>query len=297
MSAGVTVSAIIPAYNAAAFVGAAIDSALAQTHPACEIIVVDDGSSDDTSAIVARYAAPVRLIRQANAGPGAARNRAAREARGDWLAMLDADDTWLPHKLERQLPFGEPAAVGLVFARDPWDERFRIRIPPRVTFEYLWQRNFVKNSGAMVRRTTFEALGGFDERRELIGVEDYNLWLRIAAAGWAVVNCPEDLFVYTPGPNALTRDAARFVRAELANLEAIGRALRLDPARLRVKAAAIRDSYGRALFWERDLRGARRVFEDALRHEPSARVLGWYAATFLPRQLLDVPRRLAGRAP
>lgn len=96
------VSAVIPAYNAAGCVGRAIRSVLAQTRPVIEILVIDDGSCDDTSSVAERFGPPVRVIRQANAGPSAARNRGAWAARGEWLAFLDADDTWLPPKLERQ---------------------------------------------------------------------------------------------------------------------------------------------------------------------------------------------------
>src|SRR5262245_39908172 len=97
------VSVVIPSYNSAAYLPAAIDSVLAQTARDLEVIVVDDGSTDDTPDVVARYGPPVRGIRQANAGVAAARNRGIAEARGRYIAFLDADDTWEPVKLERQL--------------------------------------------------------------------------------------------------------------------------------------------------------------------------------------------------
>ena len=98
------VSVVITTYNYERFVAAAIESVLRQTVRPDEIVVVDDGSTDATAAVVARYAARgVRYIRQANAGPGAARNRGIRETRGDLIAFLDADDRWLPDKLARQL--------------------------------------------------------------------------------------------------------------------------------------------------------------------------------------------------
>ena len=97
------VSAVIPCYNAAPFLRETIDSVLNQTHPALEVIVVDDGSTDDSAAIAESYGPPVRVIRQENQGQSAARNRGMDEAQGEWVALLDADDCWLPHKLERQL--------------------------------------------------------------------------------------------------------------------------------------------------------------------------------------------------
>src|SRR5690349_17735421 len=97
-----TYSVIIPAFNAAATVGRAIDSAVSQTLPPVEVIVVDDGSRDDTFSAASKFGGNVKVIRQTNAGPGAARNRAVSESTGEWLAFLDADDSWLPHKMERQ---------------------------------------------------------------------------------------------------------------------------------------------------------------------------------------------------
>jgi glycosyltransferase involved in cell wall biosynthesis len=94
----ITITAIIPAYNEAERIGAAIESVLAQTYPAAEILVIDDGSSDDTAAIAALYG--VRVVTQRNAGISAARNRAFAGATGDWIALLDADDLWLPERLE-----------------------------------------------------------------------------------------------------------------------------------------------------------------------------------------------------
>lgn len=92
-------SVVIPAWQAEATLARAIDSVLAQTWPAEEILVVDDGSTDGTSRIAEAYGSPVRLLRQANAGVSAARNLGAREARGDWLAFLDADDWYFPERL------------------------------------------------------------------------------------------------------------------------------------------------------------------------------------------------------
>src|ERR1700678_803249 len=98
-----TISVIIPTYNRADLIGQALESALAQTHPADEIIVVDDGSTDDTERVVAQYAGQVRYMRQVNAGPSAARNRGIQAASGDFIALLDSDDLWVKDRLERQL--------------------------------------------------------------------------------------------------------------------------------------------------------------------------------------------------
>jgi glycosyltransferase involved in cell wall biosynthesis len=98
-----TYSVVIPAFNAEATIVDALQSVLAQTIPAAQIIVVDDGSTDRTAELVARQPGPIRLIRQANAGPGAASNRGLLASDSEYIAMLDADDLWLPDKAERQL--------------------------------------------------------------------------------------------------------------------------------------------------------------------------------------------------
>jgi glycosyltransferase involved in cell wall biosynthesis len=102
-----TVSVVIPCYNGSRFLRETLASVLRQTAPASEILVVDDGSTDDSADVAESFGPPVRVIRQANGGESTARNRGIDEARGDWIAFLDADDVWEPHKLERQL-----AAVG-----------------------------------------------------------------------------------------------------------------------------------------------------------------------------------------
>src|SRR6266550_4530573 len=97
------ISVVVPTYNGATLVADAVRSILSQTVPPREILVVDDGSTDDTPEVCAKFPAPVRYIRQPNGGVSAARNRGIAEARGDWIALADADDVWLPTKLEVQL--------------------------------------------------------------------------------------------------------------------------------------------------------------------------------------------------
>ncbi|MEZ5567990.1 MAG: glycosyltransferase family A protein [Halioglobus sp.] len=96
------ISVVIPLYNGASHIGEALDSVFAQAWPDLEVIVVDDGSTDDSAAVVQAYPAPVTLLRQANSGSGAARNRGVAAATGELLAFLDADDLWAPDKLQRQ---------------------------------------------------------------------------------------------------------------------------------------------------------------------------------------------------
>ena len=291
------ISVLIPAYNAARTVGATIESVLNQTLPAHEIIVVDDGSADDTPAVAARFGAPVRLIRQANSGPAAARNHAARLASCEWLALLDSDDRWLPNKLERQAVYLTDEKISVVHCRA---ENHRAEVPTgSLNFERLWQRNCLVTSSVLLRREAFLQAGGFDEDRALIGVEDYNLWLRLAANGRAFAYCPETLVCYTPAPGNLSGQTERFAAAELANVDALSRCLALAPELLRQKRLAIHAQYGRDLLYYRQQKAARKMLAVPLRERPTLMHFGWWLATFAPSALLDWrrKRRLSAELP
>ncbi len=106
-----SVSVVIPCYNAARFLRETLDSVLNQTHAPLEVLVIDDGSTDESAAIAQSYGPPIRVICQPNQGESVARNRGIEEARGEWIAYLDADDLWLPEKLERQLAAAQPGVA------------------------------------------------------------------------------------------------------------------------------------------------------------------------------------------
>ena len=283
-----TVSVVIPVYNGAATVSRAIESALSQTEPPVEVIVVDDGSQDDTAAIASRF--PVKFIRQANAGPAAARNHGAQISKGQWLAFLDADDAWSPHKTERQLQLTDDASIGVIHCHVRTEYRYG-NPPPVVSFEQLWWRNCIAMSSALVRRLAFEECSGFDRDPAIISVEDYNLWLRMTARGWRIVTVPELLCEYTPAGRSLTRQIARIAEAELVNVKKIEYDLHISPAQAAKKRIRILEEYGRELLNDRDLRTARIYLGKALRLEPSITNLIWWLATFSPPRLLDLIRK------
>jgi glycosyltransferase involved in cell wall biosynthesis len=153
-----TVSVVVPCYNAAAFLEESLGSALAQTYPPLEVIVVDDGSTDDSATVAAALGPRVRVIRQDNRGESAARNRAIDEARGEWVAFLDADDVWRPTKLERQVAMVSEGivAVHTNYFRFGSDDRVMdaSTVSPEVRYslEYIasWTPIFI--SSLMVRQ-------------------------------------------------------------------------------------------------------------------------------------------------
>lgn len=285
----VTISVVIPAYNAASTIAAAIESALAQTRPPDEIIVVDDGSKDDTASVVERFGTAVRLVRQANAGCGQARNTGVREARGSWLAFLDADDTWLPTKLERQVPeTANPRVAVVVCRKQNYEGRLLDR---RLTFDDLWTRNDALVSSSLVRRSAFEQAGGFWKER---ACEDYHLWLRLTADGWEMANVPEDLIVYAPTVHSLSRQIESFSAAELACIRDVAARTRMPAARLKQRLAQCYLVHARGAVHIRNASIARRFALASLRHRVSGAQLWNVAVAFAPWPLLDLRRRAIG---
>lgn len=187
---GRLVSTVIPAFNAASFIARAVDSVLAQTYPNIEIIVVNDGSTDDTGALLSAYGHRIRVIEQENAGLSAARNAGIRATRGDLVAFLDADDWWLPSKLERQVALLD-ANPRLGFCStcarvvDGAGNDVNLWGCPNVDGDLLhtiFARNAAvpgSGSGVVVRRALLDRVGLFDV--ELRSLEDIDMWLRLAA--------------------------------------------------------------------------------------------------------------------
>jgi len=282
-----TVSAIIPAYNAVRTVGGAIESCLSQTYPPIEILVIDDGSLDGTAEVAAGFGTCVRVERKPNGGPASARNHAARLACGDWLGFLDADDRWLPSKLEKQLTLASSDNVVVIQTLTGGSTQ---QIPPEVTFPGLWETNLVCTSSALIRRSTFERLGGFNEDPELISSEDYHLWLRVAAAGGRIVTYPEFLIEWTRG-GRLSSNLEAFGRAQLRNVSLISRELDLPPETIRRKCSQIYDEIGRDALHQREMSLARSKLAKAFRNQPSPRRAFLVLLSLLPISVLNLRRR------
>lgn len=181
------VSVIIPAYNAARFLPQAIESVLEQTYKNIQVIVVDDGSTDDTERVVRKY--PVRYIKiKRSGGPATPRNIGIKNANGKLIAFLDSDDVWLPGKLKEQIDFMNKGKLDFVSSNaqviDGKGKTIRdsylgeAKVPSGHVFGPLYQNNFIITSSVLAKKTCLEEAGPFDKGLE--GAEDYDLWLRLA---------------------------------------------------------------------------------------------------------------------
>lgn len=226
------VDVVIPAYNAAAFIEEALNSVVAQGDCVAQIIVVDDGSSDNTAEIVEAFGhrhpgLVLKCLRQRNAGPSAARNRGLAQVRAEFVAMLDADDIWAPDKLRRQLEkFDQPqferlgvvyCGYGLISHSGQRLENSGFRLDPTVcgdVSERLLEANLIAGSASavLVRRACLEHVGTFDET--LVCAEDWDLWLRIAEH-YTFDYLQEDLVWLRQHPGNAQKNEFRMLGGEL----------------------------------------------------------------------------------
>jgi glycosyltransferase involved in cell wall biosynthesis len=197
-------SVILPVHNRPDALKEAIDSVLSQTFTDYELIVVDDGSTDDTPHVAREYGERIRCLRQENRGVSAARNAGVAASTAPWLAFLDSDDRWLPEKLARQARFiAENPGVVILQTDEEWIRRGR-RVNPRNRHLKREGRIFldslelclVSPSAAVMSRACFDRYGPFDE--DLPACEDYDLWLRVTARE-TVGLAPERLVVRRGG--------------------------------------------------------------------------------------------------
>jgi glycosyltransferase involved in cell wall biosynthesis len=224
------VSVVIPAYNAVDTIGRALRSVYAQTYPqVLEVIVVDDGSTDGTGGLVKEAFPQVRYYYQENAGDAAAADRGARLAQGEYLAFLDADDEWLPHKLQRQIGLlqrhpgiGVLTCTHMRVVAGQRGPRFLPPVPPgadgglrAVTFrEWFFHTAFrwlhPCRSGWVMRRETYLAIGGFDPALRIVTSGEF--LRRATGLGFSVVALCEPLYFYHVLPSSLSHSWAGKVR-------------------------------------------------------------------------------------
>ncbi|MGC9318930.1 MAG: glycosyltransferase family 2 protein [Armatimonadota bacterium] len=295
------VSAVIPAYNEAEIIGRAIESVRKQTYSNIEIVVVDDGSSDDTAEVVRREHPDAVLVQQANKGLSGARNSGVRASSGEYLAFLDADDLWAPTKIERQLGalLGNPEfdwvgtnAVVEIGSRSyphgpPWRPRlFELSLP-----EVLGYPGEMRPVGSSIMFSTevFWDVGGYDE--ELAFAEDMDLFCRLLAAGHRLLYLNEPLYIIHKHPGShSSRSVAVRGRARLQQIS------KLDPRRYRQTEAPLSPSqYGRAIA-EEATKAAVACLRQEMIHE-AHRYLQWLDETPDVPPVYRLQRWLAKRSP
>ncbi len=201
------VSVVIPTFNCERFIGRTVGSALRQTYRDFEIIVVDDGSTDGTQAVLAEYGEALHYIKQANQGASAARNAALSRATGEYIAYLDADDLWHPEKLAHQVEYLDAyPSCGFVHTEvaviDEQDSVLYARfnketgrtVPQGKCLRDILQRSHIQTLTVLERRSAFDRAGEFDLRLPV--AQDYLHWIQVALQGYEVGYLPEPLGQY-----------------------------------------------------------------------------------------------------
>jgi glycosyltransferase involved in cell wall biosynthesis len=297
-----TVSVVIPTYNSGTFLGGAIQSVLAQTYSDFEVIVVDDGSTDNTESVVHSFGDRVCYVRQENKGAGAARNHGIKRSRGKYVAFLDADDLWLPGKLAAQIPLlDRDHEIGLIYS--DWTvvpeqgevEPSYLRNRPSASgyvFDDLVQCGFILTSGTVVRRSCLDDVGYFDETLSI--AQDYDLWLRICyRSKVGLVNTPLVIKRNQDGnlsSNLTKTGAERILLFEKALKEFSD----MTPRSRRLVRRQLALNYwdmGYHYFERMSLKEARKNFMSSLSHGwTNGRALGYLAASYLPPPLVRVAR-------
>ena len=199
-----SISVVIPAYNASPYIRETIQSILHQSLPADEILVIDDGSRDDTAAIAETFGPPVRVFRRPNAKQAVSRNFGIQEATGEWIAFMDSDDLWEHNKLERQMdelakhPEADICYTGRIdFIEEQDGLHFDVPMfaPPVENIrDFLYRKCTFFPSSVIVRRSALVEMGGFCTDPGT--AEDWDLWIRLLHAGKKFAVCPEPLLLY-----------------------------------------------------------------------------------------------------
>jgi glycosyltransferase involved in cell wall biosynthesis len=302
------VSVVIPSHNRADYVIEAVESALGQTYPHVEVIVVDDGSTDETRTLLEPYGDRITYIYQTNAGVSAARNAGIRRSNGEWVAFLDSDDVWLPEKLKAQVdcalahPHADLVHTDAFYCRATSDQRtIRPTANPPMEgdcYTRLFAGNRLITSSVMARRSALDQDQPFDT--ELRGTEDYLCWFRIARRRpFAFVQQP--LVLYRLHDSNTINNKSKMDRNVLLALD---KALADDPQLAeRVGKAAVRSRYADLWYYlgyrsleQGNFREARQALLQTLRYDRQPRVWGMLLSLALPGSVIPRVRRLKQRA-
>lgn len=224
----VNVSVIIPTYNYVEFICDSIESVINQTYKDFEIIVVDDGSTDNTSEVVKKYKDKISYFYKENGGPSSARNYGIKNAKGEFICFLDADDIFIPEKLELQVKYMEDHKddnIGLIYS-DYYCVSRRLKITDyyesigfssqKEAVMYLLNYNYINTSTVMIPKACIEKKGFFNEKYRYL--EDYDLWLRLGC---------NYKFGYINKPLVKTRSHFKNLRNKVSDLEMINNAKKI----------------------------------------------------------------------
>ncbi len=206
------VSVIIPTYNSSKYINECIESALNQTIKPLEIIVVDDGSTDDTESILKEYIGQNKItyIKKENGGPASARNKGVSLANGDYIAFLDADDIWTKTKLEEQLIMAVTKNADIVhtgrffISENKQQKKDTIRI--KDSLSYLIKNNYIVNSSVLIKKEIIKKYM-FSELGDMFAVEDYFLWLNLKSLVYKFIHIDKPLVGYRIHKNQISQDA------------------------------------------------------------------------------------------
>jgi glycosyltransferase involved in cell wall biosynthesis len=283
-----TITAVVTVYNGERYISDSLIALLSQTQPPDEVVVVDDGSTDQTPLILSEFGTDLRVIRQENRGHAAALNRGCAAARCEYIAKCDADDLWAARKLEWQREaLGAHPQIDVAFGGA---EFFGLTHGPRAPYpgaglldrgelaKRLYRANSICASTTLVRRALFQRLGPFDER---IAAEDYDYWLRALAAEARFFHDPRVLVRFRTHEHSITATKLPMHRAELAVHQRHAHVVN-NPWLVRRTLARDLRNIGRELSDEGKTREARAAFVSSLRSVPTARGIVWAAVMSAP---------------
>ena len=285
------ISVIIPTYNRSRLIRRCIDSVLHQTFQDFEIIVVDDGSTDNTKEILSAYGNSIRYFFQHNWGPSRARNAGIDQARGDYITFLDSDDFFQKTNLGKKiLSLEDKPSMGWTYSdcqyidengeyinRGSQRHKYANRkVSGKIFEELLYKRNFIATDTVMIKKSVLEDVGRFDEK--ICSLEDYDLWLRVSAK-YPVHLINEVLVYVTERPNSLSNDFSKWVHGNALIIDKIKNILPndfiIDNKKLNKMYADKYLFFAQGFIQKGQLKDALNAYRQSLKHFPFQKRIYW----------------------